>query len=205
MISYWPVRCLTLVQQAILVLPWAEPSNTLTLQRLCSISAVSLSILWLMPSNFLLQLRDTAQESDSFLPVLVLRESRGNLLEDMTINTQIVLSHEAKLDSKTGNAFFLQKESNCSDVWLGLQHYRILLHYHPTKTEKLILSIASLFSASPDHLCVYSSSREQEMVSQVGLKSFGKGKESFSYTVLLWSQSSSTIYFCWPSSSSVGK
>lgn len=67
-----------------------------------------------MPSNLLLRLRDTAQETDSFLPVL--RESRGNLLEEMTINTQIVLSHEAKLDSKTENAVFLQEKLNCSDV-----------------------------------------------------------------------------------------
>lgn len=63
-----------MVQQEILFLALSRTQQH-TLQRSmlyntqCSISAVSLSILWLMPSNFLLQLRDAAQETGSFLPV----------------------------------------------------------------------------------------------------------------------------------------
>lgn len=57
-----------MVQQEILFLALSRTQQH-TLQQICNISAVSLSIPWLMPSNFLLQLRDTAQETDSFLPV----------------------------------------------------------------------------------------------------------------------------------------
>lgn len=62
-----------------------------------------------------------------------------------------------------------------------------------------------LLSASHGPFFVYSSSKAQEIVSQVGLKHFGQGTEPCSCTVLQRHWLSSGIPFCWSSSSSVRK
>lgn len=87
---------------------------------------------------------------------------------------------------------------------------RILFHCHTPEKKKYCSvyphrSRMPLLSASHGPFFVYSSSKAQEIASQVGLKHFGQGTEPCSCTVLQRHWLSSGIPFCWSSSSSVRK